>query len=81
MALDHFSFIVPKSSLEGVVAFLASSLQHMGFKEMIRPVPYVVGMGDTKPFLWIACIDAKDVDQMTVEIFLKNQHIAFTAES
>ena len=81
MPLDHFSLIVPSPYLEDMVTFLTTSLAHMGFKEMLRPIPTVVGMGDTSPFLWIACIDPNDGDVKTQEACLKKQHIAFTAES
>ncbi len=53
MPLDHLSFTVPQSKLEGMVTFLTSSLQHMGFREHMRPIPSVVGMGDAVQFLWI----------------------------
>ncbi len=81
MPLDHFSLMVPQPKLEGMVAFLTSSLQHMGFKEFFRPIPSVVGMGDAAPFMWIAGVDPKDADEKTQETLLKRQHIAFTAES
>ena len=81
MPLDHFSLLVPQSKLDGMVTFLTSSLQHMGFKEHMRPVPSVVGMGDAVPFLWIAGLGPEDGDEKTQESLLKRQHIAFTAES
>jgi hypothetical protein len=45
----------------------------------IRPIPYVVGFGDARPFLWIDTIEGGD--EKTLEALLKKQHIAFTAES
>ena len=64
-----------------MVTFLTSSLQHMGFKEHMRPIPSVVGMGDATPFLWTAGLSSKDGDEKTQETLLKRQHVAFTAES
>jgi hypothetical protein len=81
MPLDHFSIVVPNSKLDGVAAFLTSSLHHMGFKEYNRPIPTVIGMGDKVPFLWLAGLDPKDGDVKTQEAVVKRQHIAFTAES
>jgi hypothetical protein len=33
MPLDHLSLPVPQAKLDGMVTFLARSLQHLGFKE------------------------------------------------
>lgn len=81
MPLDHFSLAVPQSKFEDFVTFLTTSLQHMGFKEQMRPIPTVVGMGDTSPFLWAAGVALDDGSEKTLEGLLKRQHIAFTAES
>ena len=42
MPADHFSLVVPQAKLEDLVSFLTNSLGHLGFKEMMRPVPNVV---------------------------------------
>ncbi|KAI9673449.1 MAG: hypothetical protein M1817_002911 [Caeruleum heppii] len=81
MPLDHFSLCVPQSKLDDTVNFLASSLKHMGFKEHMRPIPTVVGMGDAVPFIWIAGVGAEFGDEKTQVTLLKRQHIAFTAEN
>lgn len=81
MPLDHFSIYIPISKIDAIVAFLTSSLQHLGFKEFIRPVPFVVGMGESKPYFWITGINPEEVDEKMLEVLLKKQHIAFTAES
>jgi hypothetical protein len=82
MPLDHFSVAVPPSKLEGMVTFLTNSLQHMGFKEHVRfPTPVTVGMGDTRPYMWIFAVDPEEADEKTQLALLKRHHIAFTAES
>ncbi|KLJ06506.1 hypothetical protein EMPG_10104 [Blastomyces silverae] len=81
MPLDHFSLTVPEQNLNGIVTFLTNSLQHLGITEHMRPVPTVVAMGDTTPFLWIVGIEPNDWDKKTHKGLLKTQHIAFTAET
>ena len=81
MPVDHFSLHVPQEHLEQVVSFLVSSLQVIGFKEYYRPIPTVVGMGDTTPYIWIAGVDPKDVDAKTVMNIAKRQHTGFVAQS
>ncbi|KAI9844276.1 MAG: hypothetical protein M1837_005686 [Sclerophora amabilis] len=80
MPLDHFSICVPESKFEPIITFLTSSLEHMGFKEHMRPVPTVVGLGDAFPFLWIASSGGGSEDGAH-ERALKRHHIAFTAEN
>jgi hypothetical protein len=83
MPLDHFSLLVPQSKLDPMVTFLTSSLQHLGFKEYMRPVPTVVGMGDATPFFWLSGLDPSNGngEEKVLEGLLKRQHIAFTADS
>lgn len=81
MPLDHFSINVPLSKLDGVIAFLTSSLKHLGLKEIVRPVPFVVGLGEKAPYFWITGIDPDYADEKTQELLSKKQHVAFTAES
>ncbi|RDL35720.1 Uncharacterized protein BP5553_06332 [Venustampulla echinocandica] len=82
MPLDHFSVIVPAAKLDGMVEFLISSLGHLGFKEHMRPIPTVIGMGDAMPFLWLYGAEAAEGDVATTqEKLIKMQHIAFTAEN
>ena len=81
MPLDHFSLLVPQSKFEDMIKFLHNSLQHMGFKEQVRPAPSVVGMGEANPYLWVAGLDSKGGDEKIQESVMKEQHIAFTAES
>jgi len=84
MPLDHFSIVVPQAKFEGLITFLAASLKHLGFTEHMRPIPTVVGMGDSTPFFWITAFDAgeeEEEDSKVQETLLKKQHIAFAAES
>lgn len=81
MPADHFTIVVPQPKFEGVITFLTTSLAHMGFKEHMRPVPTVVGLGEQHPYLWFVGLDPKDADEKTQEAILKHVHIAFTAES
>ena len=77
MPLDHFAFHVPQSKLDGVVTFLVDSLQHMGFKEFMRPMPGLVAMGDTTPWLWISSLNPAFEEGNPQKSF----HIGFAAES
>ena len=79
MPIDHFCLAVPQSKFEGLITFLTTSLA--GFKEIIRPVPNVVGLGEFHPYFWLTGLDSADVDAKTLELALKRNHIAFTAES
>ncbi|KAL8752822.1 MAG: hypothetical protein Q9199_005474 [Rusavskia elegans] len=81
MPLDHFSLTLPASKVAPLVAFLTSSLAHLGFKEHTRYGPYIVGLGEETAYFWLAGILSEDADGKTVEEMLKKQHIAFTAEN
>jgi hypothetical protein len=81
MPADHFSVLVPNSKIDEVAAFLVSSFQHLGFKEFMRPIPTVVGLGDNTPFLWLSGFDSSEIDEKALEIIGKKQHIALTAQS
>ena len=81
MPLDHFAFYVPQSKFEDIITFLTTSLQHLGFKEHMRPKPTVVGLGDAFAFLWIAAIGPEAGDEKTQASSLQGNHIAFSAES
>jgi hypothetical protein len=81
MPADHFSLVVPEAKLEDLISFLTKSLGHLGFKEMMRPVPNVVGLGEESPYFWIRALCPEDVDGKSVDGLLKQNHIAFTAES
>ncbi|KAL8925581.1 MAG: hypothetical protein Q9208_003473 [Pyrenodesmia sp. 3 TL-2023] len=84
MPLDHFSLTVPPSKLEPLVQFLIASLQHLNFKEHMRPAPHVVGMGESMPYFWLAALcsgDTLDEEENTIiDNIMEKQHVAFTAE-
>lgn len=81
MLLDHFNLLVPPSQLEATISFLTSSLAHMGFKELERPIPTVVGLGETAAYFWIGVVEPDEVDEKSLDYLLRHNHIAFTAES
>ncbi|KAL8977307.1 MAG: hypothetical protein Q9177_006666, partial [Variospora cf. flavescens] len=81
MPLDHFSLTIPTEKIDPMVKFLTASLQHLGFKEHLRYGPHVIGMGETFPYFWLAAaVGGEGSDQKTVDLMLKKQHVAFTAE-
>ena len=80
MPVDHFTLCVPQSSFEEIISFLVASLQHIGFKEHTRPVPYAAGLGDKTPYMWIVGTDEKEVKKAP-ESRLKKEHIAFSVKS
>ncbi|CZR56067.1 uncharacterized protein PAC_05955 [Phialocephala subalpina] len=79
MPAHHFTLQVPESKFEEVVAFLVSSLKHTGFKEFFRPIPTVVGLGETNPYLWIAAVPEGNGVGPVLENLLKHNHLGFEA--
>ncbi|KIW15403.1 hypothetical protein PV08_05449 [Exophiala spinifera] len=57
--VHHLCLPCPASKLEAEVAFFSNACAHMGVKEVMRPVPTVVGLGETAPWLWISGVDGK----------------------
>ncbi len=80
MPLDHASFTVPQSKLDPLVSFLNSALGPIGIKEMMRPIPTAVGIGDVVPFFWINCVDAADENEEVQIKTSKKAHFAFTVK-
>lgn len=81
MPLDHFTVLVPQTKIEDLVTFLTASLNNLGFKEIIRPIPDVVGLGEnTTPYFWIAALP-EDVEEDSPKPIVKSDHMAFAAES
>jgi hypothetical protein len=78
LTIDHTAIVVPASQLDGVVNFLLAALKPLGLKEMMRPIPNSVGLGDQTPFFWVTGIEG---DERTLEAVMKNEHTAFTAAS
>jgi hypothetical protein len=81
MPLDHINISIPQSKLDGVITFLTTSLKDLGFKEIMRPVPNVVGLGENAPYFWVKGVDTSETDEKTFDALLKQTHIAFVAES
>lgn len=81
MPVDHFTLTVPRAKLDEVVTFLTTSLAHLGFHEIVRPIPTVVGMGETKPYFWLNTVNLEGDEAKGFEAGLKAQHIAFSAKN
>lgn len=80
MPADHFTLAVPETKLAEVIVWLTSSLEHLGFKELMRPAPNVVGMGEGIPYLWIQGFNPEGMSEETLAMLMNNTHIAFTAK-
>ena len=78
MPVDHFCLRVAKSQLEPIVEFITKSLEPLGIKEVMRPVPTAVGLGDSAAWLWFTGAEG---DEEAFKTVLKGTHVAFTAES
>jgi hypothetical protein len=81
MPIDHFSFMVPQPKLDPLISFLTTSLAHMGFKEMMRPMDNVVGLGEQVPYFWLTGCVPGDVQEESLMKVLRGLHVAFRAES
>ena len=80
MQVDHVSLAVPYAKLDAEVAFLTSSMAHMGFKECMRPHPAVVGMGSSSPFLWVSGVDNARNEIVENGNRILGVHLAITAK-
>lgn len=78
LTIDHAAIIVPASKLDDFVKFLLAALGPLGLKEMMRPVPNSVGLGDQTPFFWVTGVEG---DAKTLETVVLREHFAFTAAS
>jgi lactoylglutathione lyase len=54
MPIDHIGLNVPVESFDSIVEFYKKALTPLGYKEMMRPVDNVVGLGEKVPDFWIA---------------------------
>lgn len=81
MPIDHFTVRVPQPKVDPLIAFLTTALAHLQFKEIMRPVPNVVGLGEQAPYFWISGHVPEGVEEKSFDLLLKGLHIAFTAES
>ena len=57
LTIDHTAIVVPAAKLDDVVKFLLAALEPLGLKEMMRPIPNSVGLGDQTPFFWVTGIE------------------------
>ncbi|KAL5393279.1 hypothetical protein DPSP01_000104 [Paraphaeosphaeria sporulosa] len=80
MPLDHFSIIVPESSLEPLVSWLLAANALFGFKEITRPVTHVVGLGEARPYFWVISDPTTKATEAQVREWRK-MHVAFTVNS
>lgn len=80
MPLDHFVIVVPDGRLEEMVSWLISANAVFEFKEFLRPVSHVVGMGEERPYFWVVSDATTEATEMQIREWRK-QHIAFTVES
>lgn len=78
LTLDHTAIVVPASKLDDVVKFLLAALAPLGLKEMMRPIPNSVGLGDQSPFFWVTGVEG---DAATLETVMQREHTAFSAAS
>lgn len=82
MSLHHFCVLVPPAKAEGLITFLKASLAHLDFKEFLRPVPGMVGLGRDRPYLWIDSYHVvEEAEINAVQRMLDVMHVAFTADS
>jgi hypothetical protein len=78
LTIDHTAIVVPASKLDDFVKFLLAALEPVGIKEMMRPVPNSVGLGDQTPFFWVSGLEG---DPETLEAVVRSEHTAFSASS
>lgn len=76
LTIDHTAIVVPAAKLDDVVKFLLAALEPLGLKEMMRPIPNSVGLGDQTPFFWVTGIEG---DAKTLETVVQREHTAFSA--
>ncbi|EGC48095.1 glyoxalase/bleomycin resistance protein/dioxygenase [Histoplasma capsulatum var. duboisii H88] len=84
MGLSHLGFCVPASRLDEVVAFYKAALAPLGYRELMRPAPHVVGFGAYYPDFWITGVEGEeDGDDARDENGLKRKpiHVAFDTKN
>lgn len=81
MPIDHASILVPLAKVDAYADFLKAALAPIGYKEMMRPVKWAVGLGDTTPNFWINGVGADGMSEEAIVEMVKSQHFAFLAES
>ncbi|EAS37108.3 glyoxalase [Coccidioides immitis RS] len=82
MGFSHMGFCVPQHKFDETVSFYLAALQPLGYKEMMRPVDNVVGLGVYYPDFWITGVksdDNQDADEDSKQ--QKPLHVAFSTNS
>ncbi|EEH21278.1 hypothetical protein PABG_03509 [Paracoccidioides brasiliensis Pb03] len=78
MGLSHIGFCVPAARFDEVVAFYKAALAPLGYKEHMRPVENVVGLGVYYPDFWITGVKAEDYNrEEDGDVSMKPAHVAF----
>ncbi|KAI9804109.1 MAG: hypothetical protein M1825_001511 [Sarcosagium campestre] len=73
MPIDHSAIRVPASKFDETVTFYLKALAPLGYVEIMRPFPQLVGLGaGGKPDFWIGVTDGETVAPAV--------HFAFTAQ-
>ncbi|KAF2447405.1 hypothetical protein P171DRAFT_429051 [Karstenula rhodostoma CBS 690.94] len=80
MPLDHITSPVSKAALEPLVTYLATAHASLGLRELVRPVPHAVGLGETSPYLWVISDPTTEATDAQIREWRK-QHVAFTVGS
>ncbi|KAM0717133.1 hypothetical protein Q7P37_006985 [Cladosporium fusiforme] len=78
VTVDHMCVVVPISKLDDIVKFLLAALAPLNFKEIMRPIPTSVGLGDQLPFFWVSGVEG---DAATLERVMQSEHMAFSVAS
>ncbi|KIW24210.1 uncharacterized protein PV07_09938 [Cladophialophora immunda] len=78
MSIHHMSYSVHFSKVDDEVAFLLAAFGHMGLKEFLRPVPGVVGLGESAPWLWI--VGVEDRQPIPDDTKILRNHVALQAK-
>lgn len=53
MPLDHLALYVPLPGLEALILWLTTSGTALNLRELARPTPQLVALGESEPWLWI----------------------------
>ncbi|KAL5449700.1 hypothetical protein PMIN07_009031 [Paraphaeosphaeria minitans] len=70
----------PATSLEPLVSWLLAANSPFGFRELTRPVAHAVGLGESRPYLWVVGDSSTEATEAQVREWRK-MHVAFTVES
>ncbi|KAK2795456.1 hypothetical protein FQN52_005223 [Onygenales sp. PD_12] len=77
MPISHIGLSVPLSRFNETVTFYKSALAPLGYKEHLRPVENVVGLGAMYPDFWITGVKDDDDDDEPAQQ-QPSVHVAFS---